>query len=220
MSSLQTRFLKFRRTSARKGCAMGADEHNLQMLATRSRTSPDRRARRLNACGNSHRRASDSRCGSARHGSRFGPSLKPEWHAQRGSWPGPRPDGGCFCLARPVRPELLRNLVARQCPAATWTPRATARHRPTSPPGAWRWFLPTGLLRLAVSGAGCGRVVSASRPCDEKSSSIACAARVPKTRPSSSEFEANRFAPWTPVQAASPAAKSPGNTCCGHGGRS
>ena len=35
-------------------------------------------------------------------------------------------------------------------------------------------------------------------------------ARRPKTRHSSSEFEASRFAPWTPVQAHSPAAYSPG----------
>ena len=30
--------------------------------------------------------------------------------------------------------------------------------------------------------------------------------RSPKTSPSSSEFEANRFAPWTPVAAFSPQA--------------
>ena len=35
-------------------------------------------------------------------------------------------------------------------------------------------------------------------------------ARRPKTRPSSSELLARRLAPWTPVQATSPAANSPG----------
>ena len=41
--------------------------------------------------------------------------------------------------------------------------------------------------------------------------SIARPARPPNTRPSSSELLARRFAPWTPVQATSPAAKSPGS---------
>ena len=40
---------------------------------------------------------------------------------------------------------------------------------------------------------------------------IASAARAPNTSPSSSELLARRFAPWTPVQAISPAANSPGN---------
>ena len=35
--------------------------------------------------------------------------------------------------------------------------------------------------------------------------------RVPKTRPSSREFDASRFAPWTPLHAASPHAHSPGS---------
>ena len=38
---------------------------------------------------------------------------------------------------------------------------------------------------------------------------IADAARAPKTSPSSSELLASRLAPWTPVQATSPAANSP-----------
>ncbi len=36
-------------------------------------------------------------------------------------------------------------------------------------------------------------------------SSMASTARGPKTMPSSSEFDARRLAPWTPVQDASPA---------------
>ena len=44
-----------------------------------------------------------------------------------------------------------------------------------------------------------------------RSSRIAHPARAPKTSPSSSELLARRFAPWTPVHATSPAAKSPGN---------
>ena len=47
----------------------------------------------------------------------------------------------------------------------------------------------------------------------------ASAARRPKTRHSSSEFEARRFAPWTPVQAHSPAAYRPGERRCGRRGR-
>ena len=39
---------------------------------------------------------------------------------------------------------------------------------------------------------------------------IAAAARAPNTSPSSSELLARRLAPWTPVQATSPAANSPG----------
>ena len=38
---------------------------------------------------------------------------------------------------------------------------------------------------------------------------MASAARAPNTSPSSSELLARRLAPWTPVQAASPAAKRP-----------
>ena len=40
---------------------------------------------------------------------------------------------------------------------------------------------------------------------------MASTQRAPKTMPSSSEFEASRFAPCTPVQAASPAAQRPGS---------
>ena len=40
---------------------------------------------------------------------------------------------------------------------------------------------------------------------------IATAARAPNTSPSSSELLASRFAPWTPVQATSPAANRPGS---------
>ena len=51
---------------------------------------------------------------------------------------------------------------------------------------------------MVFSGAACGGSV------------IACAARAPKTSPSSSELLASRLAPWTPVQATSPAANSRG----------
>ena len=47
-------------------------------------------------------------------------------------------------------------------------------------------------------------------PAGAGSSSAASAARRPKTRHSSSELEASRFAPWTPVAALSPAAYNPG----------
>ena len=40
---------------------------------------------------------------------------------------------------------------------------------------------------------------------------IASTTRAPNTMPSSSEFEANRFAPCTPEQLVSPAAHRPGN---------
>ncbi len=40
---------------------------------------------------------------------------------------------------------------------------------------------------------------------------MASARRAPNTMPSSSELEASRLAPWTPVQATSPAAHSPGS---------
>ena len=40
--------------------------------------------------------------------------------------------------------------------------------------------------------------------------SIASTTRAAKTMPSSSEFDASRLAPCTPVQATSPAAQSPG----------
>ncbi len=45
---------------------------------------------------------------------------------------------------------------------------------------------------------------------------IACAARAPNTSPSSSELLASRLAPWTPVQATSPAANSPGTDVRAH----
>ena len=41
--------------------------------------------------------------------------------------------------------------------------------------------------------------------------SMAAADRAPKTNPSSRELLAKRLAPWTPVEATSPAAKSPGS---------
>ena len=44
----------------------------------------------------------------------------------------------------------------------------------------------------------------------------ASASRAPKTIPSSSELEASRLAPCTPVQAASPAAQSPGSAVAPH----
>ena len=43
---------------------------------------------------------------------------------------------------------------------------------------------------------------------------ISAAALRPKTAPSKSEFDARRFAPWTPLDATSPTAKSPGIVVC------
>ena len=40
---------------------------------------------------------------------------------------------------------------------------------------------------------------------------MASMVRAPNTNPSSSEFDASRFAPWTPEQAASPQAHNPGS---------
>ena len=42
-------------------------------------------------------------------------------------------------------------------------------------------------------------------------SATASTTRGPNTMPSSSEFDASRLAPWTPLQAASPATHSPGS---------
>ena len=57
---------------------------------------------------------------------------------------------------------------------------------------------------------GLGRAAARGRPGSRAGSpgspSAASAARRPKTRHSSSEFDASRFAPWTPVAAHSPAA--------------
>ena len=44
----------------------------------------------------------------------------------------------------------------------------------------------------------------------------ASARRAPNTMPSSSELEASRLAPWTPVQATSPAAHNPGSAVAPH----
>ena len=47
-------------------------------------------------------------------------------------------------------------------------------------------------------------------PAPPRPAATASTTRAPKTIPSSNEFEARRLAPWTPVQATSPAAQSPG----------
>ncbi len=63
--------------------------------------------------------------------------------------------------------------------------------------------LSTGITRGGADGTG---VPSRCGPFSTTSSAI----RSAKTRPSRSEFEASRLAPWTPVQATSPHAYRPG----------
>ncbi len=58
-----------------------------------------------------------------------------------------------------------------------------------------------------TEGAGCGTGAPAARGAAATMSSTI---RSAKTRPSRSEFEASRLAPWTPVQATSPHAYRPG----------
>ena len=65
--------------------------------------------------------------------------------------------------------------------------------------------LPERLPESAVTGGSAAAARARDRP-GAGSASAASAARRPKTRHSSSEFEASRFAPWTPVHAHSPAA--------------
>ena len=60
-------------------------------------------------------------------------------------------------------------------------------------------------LPICQSGTSCGWTGSASFW-----ERMRAAARCPKTRPSRSEFEARRFAPWRPVKATSPMAQRPG----------
>ena len=74
----------------------------------------------------------ESRCGSARRGSRCGPAPRPEWRAPRGSWPAPRPGGGfpCPCAASSAR-ACVASLLRGKALAQQSTPRAAARHRPT-----------------------------------------------------------------------------------------
>ncbi|MND02669.1 hypothetical protein D3C83_221360 [compost metagenome] len=55
-----------------------------------------------------------------------------------------------------------------------------------------------------------GSSLAASRKISGHSRARRSAPAMPKTSPSSSEFEASRLAPWMPVAAASPKASRPG----------
>ena len=61
------------------------------------------------------------------------------------------------------------------------------------------------LMLLDANGVGS----STGSACSGRPVAMSAAMRRPNTRPSSSEFEASRFAPCTPVQATSPHAYSP-----------
>src|SRR5699024_3301713 len=68
--------------------------------------------------------------------------------------------------------------------------------------------VPAAATSAATTSAAATPVAAASAAA--ASAAAASAARAPNTAPSSSEFEASRFAPCTPVRAHSPAASSPG----------
>ena len=76
------------------------------------------------------------------------------------------------------------------------------RGEPAAPPARCRPSRIGASTPVAVGPSPPARIVSASR--------------APKTMPSSNELEASRLAPWTPVQATSPAAHRPGSAVAPH----
>ncbi len=131
-----------------------------------------------------------------------------------GSWPRRRTTwrSNAAVLGRVVRAEVAAAALAPRERALGDEPRQQRRRveQPLEPGGGadQARILPQGTADLGRHRPRSERRAGPrrSRPRSGSAASAAERARRPKTRHSSSEFEASRFAPWTPVQAHSPAA--------------